>query len=78
MTVVEVSDLIVRIADRAIVDNVSFTLAEGSITALVGESGSGKTTTALALLGERPARSSPATCGSMGRSGTCRSSLRPR
>lgn len=55
MTVVEVSNLIVRIADRSIVDNVSFSLAAGSITALVGASGSGKTTTALALLGEKPA-----------------------
>lgn len=31
---------------------------EGQITALVGESGSGKTTTALALLGEKPAAAS--------------------
>lgn len=54
MTVVEVNNLIVRVADRAIVDNVTFTLTAGSITALVGASGSGKTTTALALLGERP------------------------
>ncbi|MEV0285006.1 ATP-binding cassette domain-containing protein [Kribbella sp. NPDC050820] len=41
-------------SDRSIVDNVSFALAAGSITALVGASGSGKTTTALALLGEQP------------------------
>lgn len=54
MSVVEVHNLIVRLSDRSIVDNVSFALAAGSITALVGASGSGKTTTALALLGEQP------------------------
>ncbi|MGI8305497.1 ABC transporter ATP-binding protein [Saccharopolyspora hattusasensis] len=41
--------------DREIVSGASFALAAGEVTALVGESGSGKTTTALALLGERPA-----------------------
>lgn len=55
MSVVIVNNLTVRIADRSIVDNVSFELAAGTITALVGASGSGKTTTALALLGEKPA-----------------------
>jgi peptide/nickel transport system ATP-binding protein len=55
MNVVIVKNLTVRIADRSIVDNVSFTLTPGRVTALVGASGSGKTTTALALLGEKPA-----------------------
>ncbi|MEU4602026.1 ATP-binding cassette domain-containing protein [Kribbella sp. NPDC023972] len=55
MTVVKVHNLTVRIKDRSIVDNVSFSLTAGSITAVVGASGSGKTTTALALLGEKPA-----------------------
>jgi peptide/nickel transport system ATP-binding protein len=55
VTVVVVHNLTVRIKDRSIVDKVSFSLTAGSITALVGASGSGKTTTALALLGEKPA-----------------------
>ncbi|MFI7066261.1 ABC transporter ATP-binding protein [Kribbella sp. NPDC050124] len=55
MTVAVVNNLTIRIDDRSIVDNVSFSLTSGSVTALVGASGSGKTTTALALLGEQPA-----------------------
>lgn len=66
MNVVEVRDLGVRIAERDIVSGVSFTLAAGSITALVGESGSGKTTTALALLGERPVTGHLQIAGSIG------------
>jgi peptide/nickel transport system ATP-binding protein len=45
----------VRVGARDIVSDVSFSMAAGEIVALVGESGSGKTTTALALLGEKPA-----------------------
>lgn len=55
MTVAEIRNLTVRIAQRDLVADVSFCLTAGSITALVGASGSGKTTTALALLGEKPA-----------------------
>ncbi len=66
MNVVEVRDLSVRIAERDIVSGISFTLAAGSITALVGESGSGKTTTALALLGERPSTGHLQIAGSIG------------
>jgi peptide/nickel transport system ATP-binding protein len=55
MTAAEIRGLSVRVDGREIVSDVSFTLTAGEITALVGESGSGKTTTALALLGERPA-----------------------
>jgi peptide/nickel transport system ATP-binding protein len=38
-------------ATRAIVDDVSFTIARGEVAALIGESGSGKTTIALSLMG---------------------------
>jgi peptide/nickel transport system ATP-binding protein len=54
LTVVNVRNLAVAVGDREIVSGVSFALVAGAVTALVGESGSGKTTTALALLGERP------------------------
>ncbi|MEV0704342.1 ATP-binding cassette domain-containing protein [Saccharopolyspora sp. NPDC050389] len=53
-----VRNLTVAVGGREIVSEVSFALASGEVTALVGESGSGKTTTALALLGERPAGAS--------------------
>lgn len=58
MTIADIRNLTVRVAEREIVSDVSFSLAAGRITALVGESGSGKTTTALALLGEKPAAAS--------------------
>ncbi|WP_433021311.1 ABC transporter ATP-binding protein [Kribbella sp. CA-294648] len=58
MTIADIRNLTVRVAEREIVSDVSFALAAGRITALVGESGSGKTTTALALLGEKPAAAS--------------------
>jgi ATP-binding cassette, subfamily B, multidrug efflux pump len=40
----EVKGLTIKIGDRALLDNVSFTLAPGSITAIVGRTGAGKST----------------------------------
>lgn len=51
MTVVA-SGLTATAGDVVLVDDVSFEVSPGRITALVGASGSGKTTSALALLGE--------------------------
>lgn len=53
--VVTVRDLTISVGERALVHDLSFDLGAGRVVALVGASGSGKTTTALALLGERPA-----------------------
>ncbi len=50
MSLVAVENLTVTFGDRAVVQDVSFTLARGETLALVGESGSGKSTVALALL----------------------------
>ncbi|MEU8133439.1 ABC transporter ATP-binding protein [Streptodolium elevatio] len=55
--VVSVVDLRVGVADRLLVDGLSFDLHRGRVLALVGPSGSGKTTGAAAILGEFPARS---------------------
>jgi peptide/nickel transport system ATP-binding protein len=49
-----VRDLTVRIGGRAVVDSVSFTLADGARLGIIGESGSGKSITALAILGLLP------------------------
>lgn len=54
---VSVADLRVGVADRRLVDGLSFGLHRGRVLALVGPSGSGKTTSAAAVLGEYPARS---------------------
>jgi ABC-2 type transport system ATP-binding protein len=50
---VEVSDLVVRHGDLTAVDQLSFTVASGSITALLGPNGAGKTTTVETLEGYR-------------------------
>ncbi|QDE34494.1 ABC transporter ATP-binding protein [Microbacterium foliorum] len=50
----EVTDLVVRIDGRAVVDGISFEVPDGSRLGLIGESGSGKSLTALAVLGLLP------------------------
>jgi len=50
MALVEVENLTIRFGDSTVVDNVSFSIAEGQVLGLVGESGSGKSVTSLAIL----------------------------
>ena len=50
---VSVRGLAATAGTAVLVDDISFDVAAGEVTALVGASGSGKTTSALALLGER-------------------------
>ncbi|QBR73581.1 ABC transporter ATP-binding protein [Microbacterium sediminis] len=50
----EVSDLVIEIDGRRVVDGVSFEVPDGARLGLIGESGSGKSLTALALLGLLP------------------------
>ncbi|QDR82569.1 ABC transporter ATP-binding protein [Sporomusa termitida] len=50
----EVSELSVSYAERAIVRDVNLSLAEGEVLAIVGESGSGKTTVIRAIMGCLP------------------------
>ena len=53
--VVETEGLIVRVADRTLVDRASFHIESGQRVALIGPNGSGKTTLVETLLGLRPA-----------------------
>ena len=50
----EVTDLVVEVDGRRVVDGVSFDVADGERLGLIGESGSGKSVTALAVLGLLP------------------------
>jgi len=50
----EVTDLVVEIDGRHVVDHVSFAVPSGARMGLIGESGSGKSLTALAILGLLP------------------------
>lgn len=54
MSLLDVNNLCVRYGDRAVVENLSFSVEQGDSLGLVGESGSGKTQTALAILGLLP------------------------
>ncbi|WOF22159.1 ABC transporter ATP-binding protein [Microbacterium betulae] len=51
----EVSGLTIEISGRRVVDDVSFTVPDGTRTGIIGESGSGKSLTALAIMGLLPA-----------------------
>lgn len=53
-TLLDIRDLHIDLAGRALVDGVSLSVAPGEILGLAGESGSGKTLTALATLGFLP------------------------
>src|ERR1700730_13607132 len=50
-TIISVQGLTKRFGEAAAVDNISFTVAEGSVTGLLGGNGAGKTTTIAMLLG---------------------------
>jgi ABC-2 type transport system ATP-binding protein len=50
-TIIAVDALTKRFGDRVAVDQISFTVAEGSVTGLLGGNGAGKTTTIAMLLG---------------------------
>ena len=50
----EVTDLVIDIDGRPVVDGISFTVPDGARVGLIGESGSGKSLTALAVMGLLP------------------------
>ncbi|MBN8944799.1 MAG: ABC transporter ATP-binding protein [Rhizobiales bacterium] len=52
--VLAVHDLVIRSAERVIVDRLSFAVEAGQTLALIGESGSGKSSTAAAVMGLLP------------------------
>ncbi len=58
MSLLEITDLTVQFGSKTVVDNVSFTLAEGERLGMIGESGSGKSLTALAVIGLLPEEAS--------------------
>ncbi|MDI7860703.1 heme ABC transporter ATP-binding protein [Rhizobiaceae bacterium n13] len=49
---IEVSNLVIRLGGRTVVDDVTFTARPGELTAIAGPNGSGKTTTMKAVSGE--------------------------
>src|SRR5688500_15385901 len=51
VNLLEVSNLLKRYGDRAVVDDVSFTLQQRQIVGLLGRNGAGKTTTFRMILG---------------------------
>ncbi|MDA8096515.1 MAG: metal ABC transporter ATP-binding protein [Desulforudis sp.] len=54
---VEVTDLTVQLGNKSVLDNVCFTVKEGSFTSIIGPNGAGKTTLVRVLLGlVRPGR----------------------
>lgn len=53
MTIVEVTNLILRYGDHVAVDGVSFTVEQGEIFGILGPNGAGKTTTVECLAGLR-------------------------
>jgi branched-chain amino acid transport system ATP-binding protein len=56
VTLLGVTDLHVHLGESHVLQGVSFTVAEGGVTALLGRNGVGKTTTLRALLGLVPSR----------------------
>jgi len=51
MKILEVNDLSVRINERTIIENITFSVEKGEIIAIVGPNGGGKTTLIKSILG---------------------------